>query len=1303
MNGDRGGNMPFAVIAVTILLLASAAGVVMAEHARSEGGIEEAMDGADALESSLDDVRSYVNQELGAIILDISLDDSLGTLDRRAEVFAERAGRWIDDRFPMKSGNVTVSLHSKEIMLTAEPMEIVSGNETVGGYIPSYLHGIGKLEVTASSGYGRSDCDIDISTDGSYALPLAAEQGSLFERMVADGGISVSQMMTYELQSLAQYRIINGYGAKSQYGKNGTDSILTRQDVKMAYDNALKLIGTMCFRDGDGDVICGSRDLAETMVGQEIWVNCSAFYGQVLMSVMDDLVLKWYDYLCGDILLDAFQDKFRPYKVAMDCLVRFITGEDPFSAEGYIERIMVSEGVNPDVYRTPGKGFTTVTVNGCTVKVKNPTKDIMDAGWIRYFNIHYSGNRDYIQDDIRYILNSAAQNMFSGNGYTKITLDPNDPGSFISKVADALYVQSAHINEEFSRNLMGVINKERTYDPFYSEIADTVMNHADSIADTETLRSRIADAFTKASGGEIDIETIMASQEVEDAVHRYVSKVYSDLSVYDAMRTVEGGSTSFILESMIEIASYGLSALDISGLIDGRADILLNEIVANMDMSPYSGPVELAETDYFILVDEAGNRTRESLRFEFNNDPVVSEPIIVREKCTHVTGFREDLSAAYSTTFSVSVRDIIDYRIECNGALSSAMGGDFTGAISGTVRNHIGLEISVASAWALAGVDYSTSETIVDDAFKLLWEYLEPVMEPLRQIMTIVMDTVDTLNRCVYEISRHVSDALVRMTDRMSDPMCLLTLWIEQNIERFLEDNMIDVFMSLNLSEQKVGFEYMGYRFEVKMDIASLYATTKTVFIATLSGPIAGMDTEVSIALKSKGELNAGNVYVIGKATVKSDDWKMKIALDPQLKAGKHLATISAEVMGADITAVLPDLEDYNELGFALSDVPGIGKVLQNIPVPGLGVNVGLDVGVSLKYTSPSAKGLIINEFESNPAGNDSKKEWVELLNNSSEEIDLTGYTLTAASDRSKTMTLSGSITPGEYLLIYPTFLMVNESGKLTKNGEGLTLKDAEGNIIDKTGVKKDTNDDGKTWQRSYDGASQWEFKEGTMGNSNGSYISSNFLTAEVAKELLLDSLHDAFSKVDSVTDAESLQNLLNETIKSAVNTVINKVAACLTEASIYVKVDVKDLTSTASTGLRIALRCDSDLVKDVLKFIAGKLEEMFLNIKNPYRIDPVSMFTDNIDLEVTFETEIKNPDMFSTAFDELPKADLGVTFRTNLSALTQIFGKDTGKPSVECGIRFIDCPIEGIPSRLSPKSGMDHDLWLIRVSIEWD
>ena len=168
--------MPFAVIAVTLLLLASVAAAVAAEQARVNSGIDSTMDSATGLERALDDVQSYVNQELGVIILDISKNDSLGGLDERADAFKERAYSWIDDRFPMGYGEVTVKLNGRTLDLTAESMEI-STSDVIGAFVPSYLHGTGSIDVTAVSETGRSSRQLTISTDGSYALPLVAEQG----------------------------------------------------------------------------------------------------------------------------------------------------------------------------------------------------------------------------------------------------------------------------------------------------------------------------------------------------------------------------------------------------------------------------------------------------------------------------------------------------------------------------------------------------------------------------------------------------------------------------------------------------------------------------------------------------------------------------------------------------------------------------------------------------------------------------------------------------------------------------------------------------------------------------------------------------------------------------------------------------------------------------------------------------------------------------------------------------------------------------------------------------------------------
>ena len=110
---------------------------------------------------------------------------------------------------------------------------------------------------------------------------------------------------------------------------------------------------------------------------------------------------------------------------------------------------------------------------------------------------------------------------------------------------------------------------------------------------------------------------------------------------------------------------------------------------------------------------------------------------------------------------------------------------------------------------------------------------------------------------------------------------------------------------------------------------------------------------------------------------------------------------------------------------------------------------------------------------------------------------------------------------------------------------------------------------------------------------------------------------------------------------------------------------------------------------------------EIALRADNPYSIDPVGMFTENLDLEVTVHAGVGFPDLLYDG-DGLPQMDLGVTFRTNLAGITRVLGSDTGRPEVQFGIRAIDCPELAIPSRLNPKDGMDHDLWLMLMTVRF-
>ena len=1302
MIDDRRGSVPFSVLAVTILLMASVAGAVIAEHARSGDEIDRTAEGVLAVERAVGDIASYIEQELGIIILNISRDDSLGPLEDRSKVFVERAEAWVDDRFPMVSGDIKAELLGRSFDLKAESMGMLQYGGEVEGYAPAYLRGVGTIVLDVHSDRGRTEQEVEISTDGSYALPLSAERGSMFERMVGGGGISISQMMSYELESLAQYRVLNGYGANAQFGSKGTESIITAEDVRNAYANALSLAGDICFRDSGGMLTADRVDLADLVAGDTLTIDRASFYGQVLMSSADDLVIKWFDYLCGDVLLEHLDGRIALSRLAIDSLINFFTGDDIFGAGSYIEDFMKEAGVKESVYRFPGSGTTTVSVGGYTVTVDNPAVDVLDQSWIRMFNIHYRLGDSYLRDMIRQILNTAAASVFASD-YPPLVLhiDPSDDRSFMEQVSEAYLQLTDEYLSLMEASLLDAVESNAFYDPFYAEIAETVMRHTAELADTDGLTSAIEAKLLALAGDETD--ALMGSYEIQRAVRDYAAKVYADLSVYDALRSVEGSGPDLIGCLMGEIVSHHLPFSGMKDTVDSRARALMDEIVAESSTDPYARPIDLPGAEHFLLEDGDGNITQECLRLQYESSPVIQEPAVVRDKCTHVTGFLEDVLAAYSTTFQIRLSDIIDYRVEGTSSLSSAIDSSITSASRGTVSNDITIEISVASAWALVGVDYSASDTIFSDAWSILSEYFEPILEPLREILEIVRNIIDVISGCVMEIAGYVADIVTQLYERLMGPMAILAEWAEEHLEEMISEGVLDFFYSINLVRQDLSFEYLGYRFDLSLDLASLATSTKTLFSATLSGPIAGLAVSAGITVKVRGDMNVSNAFVTGKATVQSDDWKVKVAMDPLMKGSRHLITVSADIGDADITVVMPDLDDYNELGFTLSGTPGIGQTLSSIPIPGLGVNLGLDAGVSIKYSAPMSTGLIINEYESNPPGDDSGREWVELLNNSDREIDLDGYTLTAASDRRKTMRLEGSISPGEFLVVETKFVLVNSAGKMTKNGDGVTLKDPDGVVVDKTGTHKDEKDDPFTWQRSYDGAGDWEFKRSTMGTSNGSYVSGRLLNAEAAKDIMITSIQSAFDEVGSITDLETMQEVVKLTIKNAVDKVIKKVAGCFVEASVFVKVDVLDPTSTASSGIRVALRCDSDMVEDVLKYIAGKIESIALSMKNPYRVDGIAAFTDNIDLEVTFGARVQYPGVLARSLDSVPKADFGITFRTNISALSRIVGADAGTPGIECGIRIIDCPLEIIPSKLSPKKGMDHDMWLIRINVEWD
>ena len=131
---------------------------------------------------------------------------------------------------------------------------------------------------------------------------------------------------------------------------------------------------------------------------------------------------------------------------------------------------------------------------------------------------------------------------------------------------------------------------------------------------------------------------------------------------------------------------------------------------------------------------------------------------------------------------------------------------------------------------------------------------------------------------------------------------------------------------------------------------------------------------------------------------------------------------------------------------------------------------------------------ILINEVETNPAGSDTS-EFVELYNPTPIDIDVSGWTISPSATW-KTLEI-----PDGTIIESNSFVALTHVNFWFKDfGETITLSDTTGNLIDKTPLIEDLENDNFSWQRTTDGfdtdsASDWELKRMTPKSSNGKLV----------------------------------------------------------------------------------------------------------------------------------------------------------------------------------------------------------------------
>jgi hypothetical protein len=569
------------------------------------------------------------------------------------------------------------------------------------------------------------------------------------------------------------------------------------------------------------------------------------------------------------------------------------------------------------------------------------------------------------------------------------------------------------------------------------------------------------------------------------------------------------------------------------------------------------------------------------------------------------------------------------------------------------------------------------------------------------------MDAFSILNSIIMDVSKYVAKIIAQLYQAIITPLEFIKEFIEGKLEQLfgavLEKAVeaVQWIVGIDMSKQTVGFTFMGFTLTFTTNLSSLANNTKTLLTVALSCVVHNIKISCHITIKQKGSGSGKEIILTGGGSIEGRDWSVSAEIDPLMNSTGHMIAINGRVRGVQFDILLPDLVQYQHVSFTLSDVPGLGTILSNIPLPIPGLKASIDAGIDLKYNIPFETGVLINEFELNPPGTDKGSEWVEIINATKSKVDLDGYVLQAGSDPSKkTYKITAlTLSPGEKEVInLPGSFLNNSSSAASSSGEYIVLRSPDGKEADRTPTKKDSSNDDRTWQRVADGSMDWVFAEGTPGTTNcGGFFGEEMIKVQLIK-ILKDSAVKIMGKMKSLKSTDDLSEFFKAAIMDAVDTGIEMLAACLVEAAIFISIDITDESSTACAGMRFALFIDSGFIEQGLKYLVGEIESILLHIENPYGLRPLEILTDNLYLGLTFYMGITSPS-FLKNLDLYPNVKLGVTFNCNVSTLCKVIGKNVGKWKVTAGVLIMDCPPVLLPSALKPDMTREADLWLLRAT----
>jgi hypothetical protein len=668
-----------------------------------------------------------------------------------------------------------------------------------------------------------------------------------------------------------------------------------------------------------------------------------------------------------------------------------------------------------------------------------------------------------------------------------------------------------------------------------------------------------------------------------------------------------------------------------------------------------------------------------------------------RPRSVHYTSSDLFTSFPYETNWIVEARGIV--KVAAGDRLSPGL------LYQDAILIDLEIPITAVSGWPIDGVEYDRSNTLLGDAGELLnevknriWPFISPLFEAFQK-------AIDFLTDALSELSRYISAFVERVTKVLSDFGNWLVSICKEIVDK-IRSSPIWKFIELHLDlfgKAEARFKYGPVTVIVSCSLPDLlFRKAKDLVRVIVVTDLKAIRVSMGFRI---AKLSDGGIDIVANSTVVCNDLTISLRVDPLMAIRDHLFEIDGYWKGLHVEAWGPEVNDYQEASACLSDIPGIGVILSDIPIPVLGISISIDAGFILKYRSPITDRLSINEVELNPRGSDSGHEWVELYNPLDREIDVDGYSLETTHGEIAFIELSGTVPANGYRAF--TFSRVSlDNGDPQDSfakGDAILLRAPSGRALDVTPLISDTANDQKTWHRRWDGGPKWEFGDNSKGKSNGNPLIRAY--PDLLTKICFDSLMLAFEdEKDNVSASiEFVKNLIASFLRELIGQVADFAASLVTGADLFIDIGINDLSGSAGGGFRFRVHVDGDIIRQMIIWFAEQLAKIFgrilwdkeVSLAMKGKLHPAEA------IYVGFDAYIKigTPEWLSCILDTagiMGEIRLACSFLMNLATLGPLFGRDLGSYCIVFGLHLDGLPGEDLLEPLTIKSDK-VDVWLLK------